>query len=252
MLDDRFLSTPLVALEQCKTAILNMADIASKNVKVVSKMLAAFSAEDAAIVIENESKLDMLDDKISKYIVKLKNLPAREDKGVSKYLHTIRDFERIGDHAENTASILIKMNENEIGFSDDGRKELGILAQAVEDILDLTMRVMTSSDNSAENVEPLEEAIGSLRLAFKERHIARLKQDGCSVEAAVSYNDIATDFERIAAHCSNIALYAIETIYESENRKFEAHSYSRKVRESEGFIRQYNAYKDKYLNMLKS
>jgi len=253
MLDDRFLSTPTIALEQCKNAILNMADVATKNVKLAVGLLTKFSQEDAVQIIENESKLDILDDKISTYIVKLKNLPSRDDKNVSKYLHTIRDFERIGDHAENIMSILQNMNENEIQFSNEGRKELGILAKSVEDILDITMHVLTNRNiELAESVESLEEVVDFLRDTFKERHIGRLKKSGCTVEAAVSYNDIVTDLERIADHCSNIALYIVEEIYESDGVKFETHSYIRQFRESEKFTKPFNAHKDKYLKMMEA
>jgi phosphate:Na+ symporter len=253
MLDERFLSTPFVALEQCQNAILNMANVAVKSVKVASKMIGKFSQDDVTYVVDNEAKLDLLDDKISKYIVKIKNLPSREDKSVSNYLHTVRDFERIGDHAENIMSVLVKMSEDEVEFSDDGKKELGILSKAVEDILESTMNVLTRHDiRLAESVEPLEEAINFLRDVFKGRHINRLKHSGCTIEAAVSYNDISTDFERIAAHCSNIALYAIEAMYEKDGIKFEAHQYSQQIRVSDGFGKLFDEYKAKYLEMLGS
>lgn len=251
MLDERFLTTPLVALEQCRKAILKMSDIAAKNVKIATSLISDFSQKDAALVLENEYKIDILDDRTSNYLLKLKNLPSRENKNVSKYLHTIRDFERIGDHAENIMTASVRINENGIGFTQQARAELEVLSKAVNDILGITMHVLIDDEyESAVSIEPLEQAIDFLRDTFKERHVERLKLNECTVESGVAFNDIMTDLERIADHCSNIALYIIEAIYERSGEKFEAHQYARQARENPEFTEQFNAYKDKYLKLL--
>jgi phosphate:Na+ symporter len=251
MLDTRFLITPMVALEQSKNAIFVMANIAAKNVKLATGMIGKFSSDDSEFILENENKLNVLAEKISNYLVKIRNLPSREDKNVSKYLHSVRDFERIGDHAENIMAALAHMSENDIEFSEQSRAELDILTKAINDILALTTGVLTNHNlRDAESIEPLEEVVDFLRDNFKERQIARLKENKCTVEAGVVYNDIFTDLERIADHCSNVGLYIIEEIYEKDGMKFELQEYSRKVRESKEFTAQYNSHREKYLGML--
>ena len=250
-LDERFLNSPSLALDQCRIVMLKMADIAGQNVKAATKLISSFSVKNAALVLENEDKIDVLEDRISSYLVKLKNLSARENKNVSKYLHTIRDFERIGDHAENIRSISVYMHENNTVFSSEARAELEVLANAVTDVLGMTMHVLTNDDvATAVSIEPLEEVVDLLRDTLKERHVERLKLSQCTVEAGVAFNDIVTDLERISDHCSNVALYVIETMSEKGDVKFESHQYLRQTRESEEFLNQFNGYKDKYLTLL--
>jgi len=187
-------------------------------------------------------------------LVKIKNLPQRENKNVSKYLHSVRDFERIGDHAENIMAGVAYMNEQGIEFSQNSRNELEILTHAVNEILGTTTQLLEKYElKAAESIEPLEEVIDFLRDHFKERQIARLKVGTCSVESGVVYNDIITDFERIADHCSNVAQYVIEELLEKEKagNKFDLQEYMEKRTSSKEFIKQYNTYKENYLKMLK-
>ncbi|MCL2049758.1 MAG: Na/Pi cotransporter family protein [Defluviitaleaceae bacterium] len=251
MLDERFLSTPAMALEQSKNAIYIMANIAAKNVKLAAGQMDEFSAENQQMLLENEGKLNVLAENISNYLIKIKSPPVRENKVMSKYLHCIRDLERIGDHAENITAAFAHMKDNNIEFSKASRAEVEILIKAVNDILEATVGLFNDYDlRSAERIEPLEEVIDFLRDNFKERQIARLKENVCTIESGVVYNDIITDLERIADHCSNIAQYIIEELYERDGVEFVLHEYTRRVVESYEFMKQYDEHKEKYLNML--
>ena len=250
MLDARFLKVPSFALEQCKTTILAMADITNKNVKIAIDLISNFESKNAELVFEYEDKIDILDDRISNYLVKLKNLSFDENKSVSKYLYTISDLERIGDHAENIRDIAAYINENDVKFSQEANAELEVMINAVRDILSLTIEIFGNDDvNLAVNVEPLEEVVDLMRDTLKTRHIERLKRNECTVEAGVSFNDILTNLERISDHCSNIALYIID---EKKNEQFGSHQYVREIhtRENEVFAKKFGEYKDKYLKLL--
>ena len=253
MLDERFLKSPAFALEQCKTAILRMADIANKNIKISIDLISNYSLKEAELISENEDKIDVLDDKISNYLVKLKNLSFNENKNVSKYLHTISDFERIGDHAENIKDISVYMDEHDVQFSKEAQTELEALTNAVKDVLNLTIDVFKNDDvDLAVSVEPLEQVVNLMRDTLRARHVERLKRNECTVDAGVAFNDLVMNFERISDHCSNIALYIIEEIDEKKDERFEPHQYLRKIRtrENEAFAKKFDEYEAKYLKSL--
>ncbi|MCL2049759.1 MAG: Na/Pi cotransporter family protein [Defluviitaleaceae bacterium] len=250
MLDVRFLLTPALALEQSKKAVYIMANIAAKNVKLATGLLSDFSTQSSDIILENEVKLNVLAERISNYLVKIKNLPASEDKSVSKFLHSVRDIERIGDHAENITAAFAHLKDNGIDLSQASHTEIEILVKAVNDILEATTGLFEKGDiKSAQKIEPLEEAIDFLRDNFKERQMSRIKAGIDSIESGVVYNDILTDLERVADHCSNIALYIIEELYEKDGIKFEMQEYMRKALESSEFLGMYNGHKERYLGM---
>ena len=164
-------------------------------------------------VIRLEQLVDKFEDSVGTYLVKLagKDLSTEDSHMLSVLLHSISDFERISDHAINITEAAEKMQKQGLSFTGDGRKELDALETAISDIMVMTQETFSAGDEkNAANVEPLEEVIDDLVAEMKQRHIIRLRNGDCSMEAGILLEDILTNYERVSDHCSNIAAALIE------------------------------------------
>ena len=163
----------------------------------------------------------------------------------TEYLHTLSDFERISDHAMNIRQVAQEKHDKKISFSDNGEHEMDVLLSAVNEILALAITAFISEDyEKAYQVEPLEEHIDVLCDELKLRHVERLQKGECSLQIGFVFNDLLTNFERVADHCSNIAVAMIEL----KQDEFQAHDYINNLKElrSHNFDALYNQYAEKY------
>jgi len=157
---------------------------------------------------------------------------------VTRLLHSINNFERIGDHALNLHESAQELHDKELSFSEAAQGELAVLIQALEDILDRTFRSFRENNvNAALRVEPLEETMDRLTEEIRLRHIERLQRGGCTIQLGFVLNDLLANIERVSDHCSNIALCVLE----SENGAFDAHSYLEEIKTNQDFIRDLQA-----------
>lgn len=247
ILDDRFLQTPSFAIEQCRSLVEKMALLAKENFLHAMRILENYTEEDELEMTAREDKVDMYDDKIGAYLTKLnsENMTYKDSQSVSILLHGMSDFERISDHAMNILSLAKQINKKELEFSKKAADELMTYEAAVEDILNRSITAFVKDDEElAKTVEPLEEVIDDIDKSVKKHHLKRLKKGKCTIELGLVLSDIATNFERVADHCSNIAVYIIQM----EEKDVEAHDYVNNIKEdnSEEFDTMYKKYKDKY------
>ena len=246
-LDERFLQHPALAVEQSRLTVNAMADTAKANLIRALDLVDAFSPEGMAKVEQTEELIDLYEDKLGTYLVKLNTheLNPRQNESVSKYLHTLSDFERIGDHAMNIAQAAQEIAEKKISFSEQAAKELSVLTAALREILELSFTAFTMEDvNMAYRVEPLEEHIDILCDEMKIRHVERLQQGICSLGQGFVFNDLLTNYERVSDHCSNIAIAQIEL----QSDEYDTHDYVINLKElhSHNFDQFYEEYSEKY------
>ncbi len=224
LLDSRFLSTPGFAVEQCRTLTCKMAEF-SREAMLRAMNLFEDYGEKAAKKVENlENLVDKYDDKLGAYLVQLnsRDLSYQESQSVSTLLHTISDLERIADHAVNLMELAQEMNKNKLKFSGRAMEELRVYRNAVADILDRSVKAFTENDYQlARTVEPLEEVVDRINKDIRKRHLKRLQKGKCTVELGLLLSDIATNYERVSDHCSNLAVYLIQ----AEDNTIEAHDY---------------------------
>ena len=248
LLDERLLLSPSVAVAECDNLTGKMAKLAQDAlVMATEQVLNKFSAGNADKISECEEQLDMYEDKLGTFLVKLasKDLSNRDSKEISKLLHSIGDFERIGDHAVNLLNATRELNAKGLTFSDDAREELAVLTSALHKILGFAVGAFINNDTQlASKVEPLEEVIDGLIEDVKIRHIDRLQKGKCTIELGFILSDILNNYERVSDHCSNIAVCVIEIDHES----FDTHEYLSEVRggADEQFAKKYGEYLDKF------
>ena len=224
-----------------------MARKARENVGDAMVLLYEYSDELAKKVEQDEDLVDRYEDKIGTYLMKLtgSELSPKENELVSEYLHTLSDFERISDHAMNIRQVAQEKHDKKISFSENGEHEMDVLLSAVNEILALAITAFINEDyEKAYQVEPLEEHIDVLCDELKLRHVERLQKGECSLQIGFVFNDLLTNFERVADHCSNIAVAMIEL----NQDEFQAHDYINNLKElrSHNFDALYNQYAEKY------
>lgn len=246
-LDERLIMTPPIALERCRMAAVDMANVAVSALKDGLTSLHGYTPELAADVREKEEKTDHYEDILGTYLVKLstKQISEADSREAAGLLKAIGDFERISDHAVNLIESAEEMGEKGLTFTDAAISELTVISSAVSEILDLSLTAFLSSDlKSAYMVEPLEQVIDKLKEQLRIHHIHRLQQGVCSIEAGFVWSDLLTNLERTADHCSNIAGSVIDFAHNNMN----IHESLRELRnDSEDFRQKYKEYKIKYL-----
>ena len=247
-LDERFLNTPVIALEQCRRLANTMAQTARDSFYTALDNIGRFSSSDMDKVKELEAKLDRFEDELGTYMVKLssKELSEQESHEISKLLHVIGDFERIGDHAENIMNSAEEMFKKKLAFSEKATAELGVMISALHDILDMTLEAFYTNDTAlAKQVEPLEDVIDALQSEIRARHVRRLQEGRCTINLGFVLTDLLTNMERVSDHCSNIAVCIIQIAEAS----FDTHSYLNTVKETNQneYDKHFKKYSQKFL-----
>lgn len=224
VLDERFLATPGFAIEQCMSLTRKMAELAKDTMSLAMSLFERYSEDGAGQVQQQEELLDKYEDKLGRYLAQLnsQNLTEKEGQALSTLIHSINDFERIGDHALNLAETAEKMQKKELEFSKKAKNEMAVFGAAVADILNRSVEAFVKNDPElAATVEPLEEVIDDLNKQVKKRHIKRLRKGKCTIDLGMALTEIAVNYERVADHCSNLAVYLIQI----EDNTVEAHDY---------------------------
>lgn len=252
LLEPRFLATPSIALDQCQKCISQMGVAAKANFLLATEPI--FTAEAVAqdTFKENESFLDRAEVEIGKYLLSVQNnLPTRDGQQLhAEMLHSLSDFEKIGDYAQNIMECVAMFGESGNQFSAAAMDELRTMCDAVGELIDMTVEAYTTRSASiARSVEPIEEVVDILKDQLKSRHIQRLNEGVCTFTTGVPFLDIIHDLEKIGDHCSNIAIYTIQLCEGAS--KFDTHGYSKQeIKSTPLFQNQMRYYQQKYLAKL--
>ena len=246
-LEDRFLSSPAVAIEHTRLAIEDMAKHTLSNIENAVSLIYNFDRKKFEKAEASENLIDRYEDKIGAYIMRINanSLTKSQSEALSKYLHAIGDLERISDHSLNIAECAEEISEKKIVFSVQGASELKTALDAMVDVLSTAITAFISDDlDLAYHVEPLEETIDTICDSMKLHHIERLRSNQCTLEHGFVFNDLITNIERVSDHSSNIALSVIEL----KNSMFDPHEYIDELmlNRNGSFEAYFNEYQQKY------
>ena len=246
-LDERLLLTPAFAINECKHLSNTMAIMAKKNFFRSLKMINNFSPRRLDKILRKEPRIDMYEDKLGTFLVKLsgKDISEEDSNEISKLLHCIGDFERIGDHGINILKIAQEMNEKQIMFSDEAKAEIQVATNALSEIAELTMKAFCEDDLvAAKRIEPLEQVVDIVISEIKDNHVKRLQEGKCTIELGFMLNDLLNNMERVSDHCSNVAACVIQL----KDSTFATHEYLNEIKTSqdEEFKKEFEEYKNKY------
>lgn len=230
LLEERFLTHPALSIEQSRQVINSMARCVVKNVTDALSLVDKYTKDGFAEVQKEEELVDRYEDKLGTYLVQITRLELTKQQNimVGKYLHSITDFERMSDHALNIAECAQEMHDKKLNFSKYATHELSVLRSAVSEIVALAVKAFVEDDLSvAYRIEPLEEKIDSLCDEMKLHHINRISDGTCTLQLGFVFNDLLTNLERMADHCSNIGVAMIELA----SGALETHDYYNKLME---------------------
>ena len=246
-LDERLFNNTALAVSECHRLTNEMAEHARDSLTKAIGLISSYKSETAQYIRENEELIDKYEDKLGTYLVRLSNNELSENlsHSIARMLHSIGDFERIGDHALNICKVAEEMHNKNIHFSDEAKKEIAVITNAVTEILNMTVDSFINDDiELASHVEPLEQVIDTLNKKLKARHVARLQSGECTIELGFVFTDLLTNYERVSDHCSNVAVYTMQL----PSDKLDAHKYLAKIKNAETgvFVDDFNMYAEKY------
>ena len=247
ILDPRFLNSPAFALEQCRVAMQRMSEHTFDAMTLAMSLINSYDDDKAKEVDRLERHVDEYEDALDSYLVQLSShlQTERDSQMLSTLLHSVIDFERITDHALNIMQSCQQMDDDKMSFSESAMEELQVFMSAVTDVMERAFKAFNTGDlELARTVEPLEEVIDSLNLEMKDRHVMRLRTGECTVEVGIQLSDITTNLERVADHCSNIAVCLLSM----EDNKFDPHKYLRTERSAENkdFVKEEELFESTY------
>ena len=247
LVDERFIITPSYALDKTKEKCDEMAVLAQKNILLCLDFIKMYNRSKDEKIKSNEKLIDNFEDELETYLVRIStmDLSVYDSMRLSKLSHAIGNFERIGDYGVNILKTKRKMHKDKIHFSDDANRELDIMARAVKEIVENSTSAFINDDiELARTIEPLEQVINNLKAELRAKHSKRMEEGECSVENGMLFFDIVNSFERIADHCSNLAVCIIELSQGS----YQTHSYLKGVKTAENktFMKHFENYLNKY------
>lgn len=235
LLDSRFLEKPAFAMEQSVHVANKMAEESKRTLFTAMDLLWNYTEDGAKKVGELENLVDQYEDELGTYLVKLsrQNLSVHDSHTLSIVLHCIGDFERISDHAINIMEAAQEMHDKKLIFSPKAEEELKVFSRAVQDIVEKAYAVFRDQDEKlAQKVEPLEAVVDELNQEVKKRHIRRLREGKCTIELGFILSDITTSLERVADHCSNIAVRVTQVREDT----YDTHGYLNSVKNEDSEI----------------
>lgn len=237
LVDERFLMTPSYAIDKVKEQGDAMGRLARDNINLCLDLIKKYNHNNDEVISKNEKVLDSLEDELETYLVKISSMDLSIEDSIklSKLSHSISNFERIGDYGVNILKIKRRMHQNKVHFTDDANRELEVMSRAVCEITTKAIDAFIDDDVAlAAEIEPLEQVINNLKAELRARHSKRLQEGECSIENGMLFFDIINSFERIADHCSNLAVCIIEL----SNRSYQTHNYLKGVknRNNKGFM----------------
>lgn len=246
ILDDRFFQNPQYALEQGTHLTSNMAYIARETLDYAVDSMESLTEKIDERIIENETQLDEYEDKLSKYLVRLsaRTNGIHQSRRLTMLLHAIDEFEQMTDYEATILFTSRLKKEKGYEFSDMAKVEIGVLVDAVREIMDSTIKVFTENDmSSAFKIEPLFDVIDMLSEELKKRHIARMRDGLCTVEVGILFTDYITAFEKIAHHCKATSAFVIQMIDSTYQLHSDAHEERRR---SLSYKQTHEEYRKKY------
>ncbi|WP_455559734.1 Na/Pi cotransporter family protein [Agathobaculum hominis] len=250
-LEPRFLTTPALALDQAQRCSADMGEAAKSNFHLAIDPMFGGSAASEEIFREHEAFLDRAEVEIGRYLTTMHNVRSVDQRRQSaEMMHSLSDFEKIGDYAQNIFDRADEFRQAGLSFSATAMNELHTMTDAVSEVLDMTVEAyVTQSVSLARSVEPLEEVVDTMKEQLKSRHIERLGEGGCTMQTGIHFLDIVHDLEKISDHCSNIAIYTIQLVEGAE--EFDTHAYAKaEFKSGPQFESKLKFYQNKYLSRL--
>ncbi len=254
-LSPAFFNTPALALRSCYDVLMAMATSAKEGIGRAMDLLNHFQESDYQAILEEETQIDQMADRVSTYMVQLSpHLTAKEHVAIlDQYYKLVTEFERLGDRAEDIAKIAADLHERNARFSDDAYRELGVLRELTEQVLEAALHTFEKRDvEAAQSIEPMEEVIDDLVGALRDNHLTRMRQRKCTAEIGSSYLDLLSDLERISDACSNVGVATVVRVMPDTVANSHAYISFLHSGRDETYNQRYKTYHERYFDRLEA
>ena len=247
LLEERLLNYPALAIGQSHRAMNGMAKKLRKNVNRAMILLNDYQQDKYDKVQRKEDLIDKYESRLGEYLIQLtkREMNTAQTRQTSLYLHTINDFERIGDHASYIAHMSNEMHDNHTTFSQTAWDELNVVMDAVREEINVTCNAFMNDDReAAQRVAPLGVVITRLCDELKMRHAERLSQGKCGLEEGTVFSDILNSFGRIASHCAS----AMTALMKSGEETTDIHIHNSRIYPTDSleYYTYFKEYRQKY------
>lgn len=228
-LDERVFNTPSIAIAKCDSFSAEMAELAKDSVVKSIENFFADSDKFGGIIQKNEERIDIYEDRLDSYLVKLSagKISPSDNAKIAKMLYSIGNMECISDYALTLVKSAEVIRNKKLPISQPGKAELTVLSNALTEIVNLTVNAYKNTDAElAEKVEPLNQVIDTLVRRSRENHFDRIQAGICTLKHGFVVADTLNCYERISDHCSNIAV----AILASGKETFQPHNYLKQIK----------------------
>ena len=209
-LDKRILESPAFAVEAASREVVHMGEITLQNTRLALEAITTQEMDMVQKVYENEKTINNLEKMLTEYLVKVNNLSLTDHQHliVSNLFYTVNDIERVGDHTENIAEQVEYMINNQIHFSETGKKDIQDIGNTAAKAFAYSIECREKNSKEAlRKVINLEDDVDTLEEDLRAKHIQRLSAGECDPSSGVVFLDIIGNLERISDHATNIVGY---------------------------------------------
>ncbi|MBR2507825.1 MAG: Na/Pi cotransporter family protein, partial [Bacilli bacterium] len=217
-IDDRLLTTPVIALTQVSKEVKYMMDLVEENISSSFKSIITLSSKYTERITENEKIINFTNNELTKYLIKLTSVvDAKSEQTIGSYFHVLNDLERIGDHAENFNEICLDLNKDKLSFSDTAKVDIENMQNKILEMLSIVKEIfLTKNKSRLEQLSELEQQVDNMKKDLTEKHFGRLADGKCSIELSPYYNSAITGLERVADHLVNVGFSIVNPVGEEE------------------------------------
>ncbi len=254
-LDPNFYNTPVLAFRSAYNALSTMLKAARSNITKAFDLLFDYDAGVMKEVNEEEDNIDLFADRVTNYLVEFSPKISLEEhvQIQNQYYKNISEFERLGDHAQNIAEYAQQLNESGNSFSADAKREILLLEDLIDKILDhAELAFMNRDVLAAKKIEPMEEVVDDMINALRDNHLARLRSGLCNMVVDNIFLNLLSDIERISDTCSNVGISIIARV--QPQLAAQAHEYSSRLHQGSDmdFNEEYEKVHAHYFRLLES
>lgn len=207
-INDNFLASPPIAVQQVRSEIVGMAGIAQRNFEAAIQMVCLSDYSGTEEFEANEEELNYLNRELARYMAKLygEQLNESDNEYLAHALKSVSDLERVGDYAKHIMERGRDLLERGDRFSDTAIGEIRRLGDMVGSLFGQTVRAYDLEDEGEViNAEASELAISDQVAEMSANHARRIGEGKCSPDAGAFYLALVSDIERVGAHYYNVA-----------------------------------------------
>jgi phosphate:Na+ symporter len=208
-IDERFLSTPAVALSQATKEVARMGRLSLEALNMSIDAFLSYDMEKTPDIQDKISMINKINENIVAYLVKISthSTSTKEDEEFLAILHnSISDLYRSVEIADNMTKYTRHLVQDQLVFSKIVFEELKVFKNKINDQYETVEKILLDKQfDLIERVDMLEDQMDELRSRLVKDHIARLEKGECSLSSSSIFINLVSNLERTGDHLHTMA-----------------------------------------------